>query len=155
MALCLIALFDTYAGTNIQSNEGSPYEKGYSGNVGLSISSGALYSVGGSLTTSHGYSFGNGLWMGGGISLLWPLDEYPSLPLFVESKYTFNLQKVKPFIACKVGIVLWEIEDPVGYLSPSFGVEYDCWSFFVSYDSLNSTINSFKTASLGFAWNFR
>ena len=113
-----------------------------------------MYDIGAYVTISHGYSFGNGLWMGGGIGLLWPLEDVPSLPLFVESRYTFYMDKVNPFVACKIGVVLWHSDDSLGYFTPSFGIEYDRWSFFVSYDSMSSLTNTVKTTNLGFSWKF-
>lgn len=149
--LYLAVILNSYAGEKTHKKEYSLDEKGYVGNVGLSLSSGAMYSIGGSLTTSHGYSFGNGLWMGGGLSLLWPFDEAPVVPVFAEAKYAFDLGKVNPFAACKIGVGIGGGEQPLGYVSPSFGVDYGRWSFFASYDAMDVV----KFASFGFAWNFR
>ena len=79
-------------------------EKGYVGSVGGTLSSGASSPIGIGVTTSHGYSFGNGLWMGGGISVECFWDQNPSIPIFAEAKYSYDLGKVDPFVSCRIGV---------------------------------------------------
>lgn len=139
-----------YAGDDKKGN--ALDQKGYVGSVGGLVNSGAASPIGIGITTSHGYSFGNGLWMGGGISLECRFDQNPSIPVFADVKYALDCSKVDPFVSCKIGLCVWQLgSQVVGYCSPSFGIDYDRWSFFISYEN----IDMLKFASIGFAWNFR
>lgn len=48
----------------------------------------------------HGYSFGNGAWLGGGVGVFIDAGtESPVFPLFFEVKYDFIGGNLSPFIA--------------------------------------------------------
>lgn len=57
----------TATGVSAEEKGNALAEKGYVGNVGMSVT--PCLGLGADITTSHGYSFGNGLWMGGGLGI--------------------------------------------------------------------------------------
>lgn len=122
---------------------------GYMGNASITVSAQGPGCI---VTTSHGYSFGNGLWMGGGIGLSFS-DYYDSiyLPVFAEVKYSFTPEKkVSPFVDCRLGYMT-ELDNMFGYINPAFGIDFNRCSVFTSYNNLSSNIN---TVHFGFAFNF-
>lgn len=125
-------------------------EKGYVGNVGMSVS--ASFGLGADLFTSHGYSFGNGLWMGGGTGLAFPSMYDVFLPLFTEVKYSFiTNQMASPFVSAKVGFMT-NLDETLTIINPAFGVDLDRFSIFAT---VGLGLVSMRTYSLGFYWNFR
>ena len=96
-------------------------DRGYVGNVSVSVSAGL--GVGADLFTSHGYSLGNGLWIGCGSGLSFPSPYDIFLPLYSEAKYSFKVdQSVSPFLGAKVG-VMTNFEDSLMILNPALGVD--------------------------------
>lgn len=125
-------------------------DRGYVGNVGLSVSAG--YGVGADLFTSHGYSFGNGLWLGGGTGLSFPSPYDLFLPLYSEVKYSFLLDRsVSPFLSAKLG-GMTNFEDSLMIVNPAFGVDIKRFTVFAT---MNLGLVSMRTFGLGFSWNFR
>ena len=125
-------------------------QKGYVGNVGASVS--PSFGIGADLFTSHGYSFGNGLWMGGGTGLAFPSAYDLFLPLFTEVKYTFTADKMaSPFVSAKVGFMT-NLDETLTIINPAFGVDLDRFSIFAT---VGLGLVSMRTYSLGFYWNFR
>lgn len=122
-------------------------DKGYAGNVGLSIT--PQMGFGAEISTSHGYSFGNGLWMGGGIGIIAASNlDGAMLPVFAEAKYTFfKDEKASPFIDCSLGYIT-DLDDVYTLFSPAAGVDINGFSVFVKYWS------TFKSVSIGFRYNF-
>ena len=123
--------------------------EGYVGNVGLSVTPQAGLGV--EVTSSHGYSFGNGLWMGGGTGVCFG-GIYGGLcfPLYADAKYTFMKEKkASPFVDCKLGF-LTDTEDIYTQISPAVGVDIDRFSISVIYNIWYSL----RTINLGCAFNF-
>lgn len=81
------------------------YERGYRADIQLSTSISEQYSI----TTSHGYSFGNGFYLGGGVGFaaetFLNFEDAPHwlVPLFADVKYSFLNKRVSPFVAARVG----------------------------------------------------
>lgn len=124
-------------------------QSGYVGNIGVSLT--PFLGFGAEFTTSHGYGFGNGLWMGGGFGVSASSDFGVLLPLFAEVKYSIlRNMKVSPFIDCRLGLIT-DFDNTVVLFSPSFGVDIDRFSVFAQLNSIGGA-NIF---SLGAAWNFR
>lgn len=122
---------------------------GYVGNVSVTLSA---QGPGCDILTSHGYSFGNGLWMGGGTGVS-VSDYYRGiyLPIFAETKYSFTPErKVSPFVDCKLGYMVRELNRIYAFASPAVGVDIDRWSVFASYN----TCSDIKTVHLGCTFNF-
>ena len=65
-------------------------DKGYVGDVSLSASFDSQIGAGVDLLTSHGYSFGNGLWLGGGTGVyMADKSDGMMLPIYTEARYSF------------------------------------------------------------------
>ena len=125
-------------------------DRGYVGNVGVSVSPG--FGLGADLFTSHGYSFGNGLWLGGGTGLAFPSPYDQFLPLYSEAKYSFTIdRKISPFLGAKVG-VMTNFEDSLMILNPALGVDIFRFSIFAT---ANIGLVSMRTFGLGVCWYFR
>ena len=125
-------------------------DRGYVGNVGLSVSAG--YGVGADLFTSHGYCFGNGLWVGGGTGLSFPSPYDLFLPLYSEVKYSFLADRLaSPFLSARVG-VMTNFDECRMILNPAVGVDIKRFTVFAT---MNLGLVSMRTFGLGFCWNFR
>jgi len=139
------------------SAESYTYKKGYRGNIGLGLSNfqgqKILEDDFINIETNHGYSFGNGLYVGGGISVytygaVAANETYGMMPLYGEVKYNFPNFIVSPFVDARVGLntVVYSNGDNVsgeyGFLfSPMVGV--DIWRFSLAF---YYQINTFKSA---------
>ena len=124
-------------------------KEGYVWNVGFNVT--PQLGLGVELLTSHGYSFGNGLWMGGGTGVCFG-GIYGGLcfPLYADAKYTFMKEKkVSPFVDCKLGFTT-DMEDIYTQISPAVGVDIDRFSISVIYNIWYSL----RTINLGCAFNF-
>ena len=81
------------------------YERGYRADIAVSTSISEQYT----LSTSHGFSFGNGLYVGGGVGFtaetFLNFEDAPHylVPLFADVKYTFLNKRVSPFVSARVG----------------------------------------------------
>lgn len=127
--------------------------EGYSGRVSASLSAdcGFVYDMAGMISTSHGYEFGNGLWIGGGVGVFLPFEQIPSFPFFSEMKYSWRMGKVNPYASCKVGMCLWEFaEDFHSYINPEIGIDIGGLSVFMGYNDMEIV----KFTNIGVAWNF-
>lgn len=147
--VAILAAF--FAESTFAKGEGNALvEKGYVGNVGMSVS--ASFGLGADLFTSHGYSFGNGLWMGGGTGLAFPSVYDVFLPLYTEVKYTFMSDEMaSPFVSAKLGFMT-NLDETLTILNPAFGVDLDRFSIFAT---VGLGLVSMRTYSLGFYWNFK
>ncbi len=129
---------------------GNPLAKqGYVGNVSVSVT--PVLGVGVDVLTSHGYSFGNGLWMGGGAGVSFAgVYDGIFIPVFTEAKYTFMRErKASPFLDCRFGIMT-DVEDTYLQVSPSAGVDINRFSIYAVYNIWSAV----RTYGLGFAFNF-
>ena len=88
-----------------QSKDYVDYERGYRADIAVSTSISEQYT----LSTSHGFSFGNGLYVGGGVGFtaetFLNFEDTPHylVPLFADVKYTFLNKRVSPFVSARVG----------------------------------------------------
>ena len=83
-------------------------DKGYVGDVSLSASFDSSIGAGVDLLTSHGYSFGNGLWLGGGTGVyMADKSDGMMLPIYTEARYSFLdiNENAHPFVGCKMGYI--------------------------------------------------
>ena len=150
IVLCAIfSMVSAFAGTS-EGRGTALMEKGYAGNVGVSVSGGL--GVGADLFTSHGYCFGNGLWVGGGTGLSFPSPYDLFLPLYSEIKYSFLADRsVSPFLSARVG-GMTNFEDSVMILAPEIGADIGRVSIFLSADS--KAVGAIRY-SIGVCWNYR
>ena len=88
----------------VSAQNSNAFEKGYRGNVSLTgnigINKGQINNAV-ELTTSHGYNFGDGMYMGGGIGLNINFDGYASIPVFLDMKYNIFDLSIK-YIVCYI-----------------------------------------------------
>ena len=145
----VLLIFIGYMSVSAQGKGNLLSGRGYVGNVGVSVSPG--FGVGADMFTSHGYSFGNGLWLGGGTGLAFPSPYDLFLPLYSEAKYAFIVdRKISPFLGAKVG-VMTNFEDSLMILNPAFGLDINRFSIFAA---VNLGLVSMRTYAIGFYWNF-
>jgi len=116
------------------------YNQGYRGNVGFGVvneSGENMFAGLANLETNHGYSFGNGLYAGGGIGFYVHSDSKNAVvPIYAEGKYNFPNFLVSPFVDARVGVTSFvntETKKAIGafMVSPSVGV--DIWRFSLSW----------------------
>ena len=124
------------------------YEKGYLGNVAVGGTIGLDYDFGARTTlfTSHGYSFGNGAFVGMGTGVIMDFAGQRTIPLFADFKYSFLNKTVSPFIDYKMGISLYDMTYTSLYVSPSIGFDIGRFSLSVGYvfqDCLDTVYSTF------------
>ena len=106
--LATFALVAAVMGVNAQSETTKDYvnyERGYRADIAVSTSVSEQYT----LSTSHGFSFGNGFYLGGGVGFtaetFLNFEDAPHylVPVFADAKYTFLNKRVSPFVSARVG----------------------------------------------------
>ena len=146
----VLLIFIGYMSVSAQGKGNLLSGRGYVGNVGVSVSPG--FGVGADMFTSHGYSFGNGLWVGGGTGLSFPSPYDLFLPLYSEIKYSFLAdRRVSPFLSARVG-GMTNFEDSVMILAPEIGADIGRVSIFLSADF--KAVGAIRY-SIGVCWNYR
>lgn len=132
----LTVLLMAFAVVAFAQTSNSSYKKGYKADVELGTK---IYSGKGKgcymVTTSHGYSFGNGLYVGGGLGIgvetfgmLYNADARICVPIFADVKYSFMNRLVSPFVSLKTGGYYDYTQCGIGYfVRPAIGV--DIWRF--------------------------
>ena len=111
------------------------YEKGYLGNVAVGGTVGLSNDFGSrtTLLTSHGYSFGNGAFVGLGTGVMMDFAGQCTIPLFTNFKYSFINNTVSPFIDYKMGGSIYDLSSVNLFVSPSVGVDVGRFSFSIGY----------------------
>lgn len=111
------------------------YEKGYLGNVAVGGNVGLSNDFGSrtTLLTSHGYSFGNGAFVGLGTGVMMDFAGHCTIPLFTNFKYSFINNTVSPFIDYKMGGSIYDLSSVNLFVSPSVGVDVGRFSFSIGY----------------------
>ena len=139
-----------------RTDGGSLYERGYRGNVGLnfnpSVSKGHGYAVG--LESVHGYSFGNGAFLGGGIGLMVTSNEAVAAPIFLEAKYAFLDRALSPFVSMRGGFRYMENYNSAVYISPAVGVDIGDFSVSFAYQALSGAVYFENLLNFTVSWNF-
>lgn len=153
IAYVAVIVFSVVTATGVSAEEkgNALAEKGYVGNVGMSIT--PCLGWGADISTSHGYSFGNGLWMGGGLGVSFA-SEYDGfmMPFFTEVKHTFmRNDEASPFVDCKLGCMT-NFDAACLTFTPSFGVDIGRFSVFAQANILEIGVRIY---GIGFCWNFR
>lgn len=115
------------------------FKEGYVPNI--SLGGAASIAKGGSsqgavltVSTSHGYSFGQGTYVGGGLEVFTDMSGNDfAFPLFGEVKHSFMDNVISPFVGMRSGVVFMK-DDGFGLLiSPAVGVDICHISFSLSY----------------------
>ena len=143
IAACLVACFSAAA---YAQPKNSSYKKGYRADVELGTS---IYSnahpvkLGYTVSTSHGYCFGNGLYVGGGTGIFYDSSmahstnkKYVcSLPVFADVKYSFVDKGASPFFELKGGGYFDCSDRGAGYfVRPAIGLDVKQFSISVGVD---------------------
>ena len=89
------------------------------------------------ITSSHGFSFGNGLYVGGGAGFTAELENTTSyfVPVFADIKYSFAKTFVTPFVNLKGGAVVDITNSGLRtYANPAVGLDIARFSVKAGYE---------------------
>lgn len=130
------------------------YEKGYRPDVELSWGNKSAFEI----TTSQGYNFGNGFYVGGGVGFsqdrlndLYETKTY-LVPVFAESKYTFTRTKLYPTIGVRTGVQVDINNSGMRYmLNPYLSLGLHRFALIVGYELCAPVAEIGKWATPGYA----
>lgn len=138
------------------------YMRGYRANVELSCGIAQQWGI----STSHGFSFGNGLYVGGGTGFAAEfVPDYKSkpsflVPVFADIKFDFIDKAVTPFVGFRAGELI-DLTDSEGrwFISPCAGVDISRFSISVGYEFQQTFAgfrlgNVFQCAKISFGITF-
>lgn len=139
MRKTLLFLLLTLCTLTLSAQESRMFRKGYRANIEIGNYTiigkdqyGGLVQV----TTSQGYSFGNGAYVGLGFGAGPGLDGSVYIPLFMDAKYNFIDNKVSPFASVRTGIRF--SPETSNYISWGFslggGVDFGRFSVKLGYE---------------------
>ena len=166
MKKCCLSIVAAFFALSLSAQENLPFRKGYRGNVEIQTS--ALVgkgSFGGmvAVTTTHGYSFGDGAFVGIGTGYALDLDSQWYLPVFLEAKYNFIDRNTSPFVEVRAGM----LENPERFASASValagGADFGRISVKVGYEFAQAHQDTESGVAIqgksnilfcGFAFNF-
>lgn len=109
------------------------YNRGYRADIELSWANKAVWGI----TSSHGFSFGNGLYVGGGAGFTAELENTTSyfVPVFADIKYSFAKTFVTPFVSLKGGAVVNITNSGLRtYANPAVGLDIARFSVKAGYE---------------------
>lgn len=134
------------------------FKQGYRGNVGIGVGFPDGGNTGIMVETTHGYSFGNGLFVGGGVGFQNYGGDVSLIPLYVDGKFSFlEGRKVCPFVELRLGPSFWvgEGASVTGfYFSPRAGIDFWRLSAALSYDRFSVNGASAGVFGISIAFNF-
>ena len=159
IAVCITAILSGINMSYAQDGHRFLYGKpGYAGNISFAIGKDFIHGSTVDLLTSHGYSFGNGLYLGMGTGVTTNLyaadmggvDALITIPLFADVKYSFMNKRVSPYIALKTGIGVLSgdvVFPPCLYVAPSIGVDIGRFSLGITYVYERNLVREFEDAA--------
>ena len=118
------------------------YNRGYRADIELSWANKSVWGI----TSSHGFSFGNGLYVGGGAGFgaeLFKKAKTPEsnwnasyfVPVFADIKYSFTKTQVAPFVSMKGGAIADITNKGIRtFANPAVGLELARFSLKVGYE---------------------
>ena len=124
---------------SVSAQESFSYRKGYRGDVSLGGSVGVTKGVRNdafSFSTIHGYSFGDGVFVGAGVGVNLLTTDQVTIPVYVVGKYTFLDNNITPFVDCRVGAeaVVYNLDKGRAFIvSPAIGVDLGRFSIRAGY----------------------
>ena len=122
----------------LSAQESRMFRRGYRGN--LEIGNYAVFGkdkVGGiaQMTTTQGFSFGDGAFVGLGLGLGVDLNGSFFFPVFLDAKYNFIDRRTSPFAAVRTGLRYGPDEEYVSYgISLGGGMDFGRYSIRVGYE---------------------
>ena len=116
------------------------YNRGYRADVELSWENKSLWGI----TSSHGFSFGNGLYIGGGAGFWADMTKNEDAtgsnhsyltPVFADIKYSFTKTLVSPFVSMKGGAIADITNEGIRlFANPAVGIDIARFSLKVGYE---------------------
>ena len=139
MKKLVLVLCVAIIGVSVAAQEGFSFRKGYRGDVSLGGSVGVTKGVRNdafSFSTIHGYSFGDGVFVGAGVGVNVLTTDQVTIPVYVVGKYTFLDNNITPFVDCRVGAeaVVYNLDKGRAFMvSPAVGVDLGRFSIRAGY----------------------
>ena len=152
--IALVALLiGITSATFAQQNENKWFDKGYAFNVELSATDINIFHI----TSSHGWAFGNGLFVGGGAGFgaEWTEGKVEGTPhyvpsLFVNTRWSILNSGISPFIDIKATQYIDLAAGKTTYgVTPSVGVDMGHFSLGMGY-----SIREQKLMQVSLGFNF-
>ena len=118
------------------------YNRGYRADIELSWANKSVWGI----TSSHGFSFGNGLYVGGGAGFGAELTKNTKtpetnwnasyfVPVFADIKYSFTKTQVAPFVSMKGGAIADITNKGIRtFANPAVGLDIARFSLKVGYE---------------------
>ena len=118
------------------------YNRGYRADIELSWANKSVWGI----TSSHGFSFGNGLYVGGGAGFGAELTKNTKtpetnwnasyfVPVFADIKYSFTKAQVAPFVSMKGGAIADITNKGIRtFANPAVGLDIARFSLKVGYE---------------------
>ena len=118
------------------------YDRDYRADIELSWASKSVWGI----TSSHGFSFGNGLYVGGGAGFGAELTKNPKtpesnwnasylVPVFADIKYSFTKKLASPFVGLKGGAIADITNRGIRtFANPAVGLDIARFSLKVGYE---------------------
>ena len=136
--LMAVALLGMATATMAQEkNANLRFDKGYTADVQLNVTAINAFHI----TSSHGWAFGNGLYLGGGAGFgaEWEGEGVEGTPhyvpsLFVDARWSMLNKKISPFVDVKATQYIDLAEGKASYgVTPSVGVDINRFSLGLGY----------------------
>ncbi|MBQ7811117.1 MAG: hypothetical protein IJ394_01010 [Bacteroidales bacterium] len=109
------------------------YRKHYRADIGLSWTNPNIWGI----TSSHGYSFGNGLYVGGGFGFAAEMSKSTTylVPVFADVKYSFINKLASPFVSLRAGSYADITNTGLrAFVNPAVGIDISRFSINVGYE---------------------
>lgn len=147
--IALVALLiGITSATTAQNNENKWFDKGYTFNVELSATDISIFHI----TSSHGWAFGNGLFVGGGAGFgaEWATGNVEEAPhyvpsLFVNARWSILNKGVSPFVDLKAGQYIDLADKKATYgIVPSVGIDFGRFALALGYSMREQNLMQVK-----------
>lgn len=136
---CIFVFFLCFSLIQVYAQNG--YYRGYAGNVGLRAGVAARGSIGYTVgvETVHGFNFGNGAFVGGGVAFSGSLYNNAIVDGFVETKYNIFDAPVSPFVAVRSGVLVPIVSEPdmAVFVAPGVGIDFSSFSARLAYKMIS------------------
>ena len=120
------------------AQENRTWKKGYRGEVEVKMKVSVLKDVptdNYEISTTHGYAFGEGAFLGVGLGL----NERLEIPVYFQAEYHIIDRKVSPFVSLRGGAQLSTSQKTIfaGFVNPSVGLDMGCFYTKLGYKVLS------------------